>query len=141
MGVRFGDSLDDVQRRFPLGSSQTSPYGAPAYKIEDASSGSVEYQDVIYEFSERSGMQMVIAHFAPSANADVYQQLQTTLGAPTSTGATNEGATTVEAEWRLSDGSSVRFNGRMHRVVLLGKDGRSLEVDIHLREPELPSVS
>ncbi len=120
---------------------QTSPYGAPAYKVENVISGSIDYEDVVYEFAERSGMQMVIAHFAPSATADVYQQLQTTLGAPSSAGAAVEGAANVEASWQLPDGSSVLFSGPFHRVVLLGKDGASLAVDIRLRDLGEPMPS
>jgi hypothetical protein len=141
MGVRFGDSFDDVERRLPLGARETSPYGAPAYKVENVSSGSVEYQDVIFEFAEGAGMQMAIAHFAPSANADVLQQLQTTLGAPSSTGGSSEGTANVDAVWQLSDGSRVLFSGEFHRLALLGKEGKSLEVDIRLRDQAVPAPS
>jgi hypothetical protein len=141
MGVHFGDSLDEVERRDPKGSPQTSPYGAPAYMLENVSSGSIDYQDVVYEFSEKSGMQMVIAHFAPSAGADVYQQLQTTLGAPSSAGATTPDATSVEASWQLPDGGSVLFSGPSHRLVLIGKDGGSLKTDVRLRDMDVPVAS
>jgi hypothetical protein len=141
MGVHFGDSLDDVERRFPLGLTQTSPYGAPAYKLENVNSRSINYQDVTYEFAEASGMQMVFAHFAPSESADVYQQLQTTLGAPSSAGATSEGTASVEASWQLPDGGSVLFSGRSHRLALLGKDGGSLKTDVRLRDMDALAAS
>jgi len=35
MGVDFGDTFDEVERRFPTGLIQTSPYGAPAFKQEN----------------------------------------------------------------------------------------------------------
>jgi hypothetical protein len=54
MGVHFGDSLDKVERRDPKGSPRTSPYGAPAYILEDVNSGSIDDQDAVYEFSEKS---------------------------------------------------------------------------------------
>jgi hypothetical protein len=141
MGVRFGDSIAEVQRRFPLGSTQTSPHGAPAIRLEDVSSHAIAYQDVIYEFSETSGMQMVIAHFDPSQSGEVYQQLQSSLGAPATSGAVAEGAANLEASWPRSDGSGVFFSGPMHRVVVLGKDGGSLKVDIRLRDEQTPEVS
>jgi hypothetical protein len=141
MGVHFGDSRDDVERRFPVGIPQTSPYGAPAYMLEKVSSASIDYEDVIYEFAEGSGMQMVIAHFAPSQSADVYKQLQTTLGAPSSAGAPLEGAASVEASWQLPDGGSVLFSGPAHRLVLLGKAGGSLKPDIRLRDVGAPEAS
>jgi len=141
MGVDFGDTFDEVERRFPTGLIQTSPYGAPAFKLENVSSRSVEYHDVIYEFAQNSGMQMVIAHFEPSAGADVYQQLQHTLGAPSSAGAAIEGSASAEAAWRLSDGSRVLFSGPYHRLVLIGKDGGALETDIRLRDQYIPTVS
>ena len=141
MGVHFGDSPDDVERRFPSGSPQTSPYGAPAYQVENVTSGTVDYRDVVYEFAERAGMQMVIAHFAPSSTADVYKQLQDTLGAPTSAGAATNDAASVEASWQLPDGGSVLFSGPSHRLVLIGKDGGSLTPDIRLRDMEVPVPS
>jgi len=76
----------------------------------------------------------------PSASPDVYQQLQPTLGAPSSTGAAVEAATNAEASWQLADGSSVLFSGPFHRVVLLGKDGASLAVDIRLRDLGEPNA-
>ncbi len=142
MGISFGDSMDQVQRRFPTGLIQTSPYGAPAYKLENVSSRNIEYRDVIYEFEPHNGMQMVIAHFVPSASADLYQQLQSTLGVPVSTGAgIDEGSASAEATWRLPDGSRVLFNEPFHRLVLIGKDGGSLETDIRLRDQYIPIVS
>jgi hypothetical protein len=138
MGVHFGDSIEDVERRFPSGSPQTSPYGAPAYLAENVTSGTISYQDVIYEFAEPGGMQMVIAHFAPPSAADVYKQLQDTLGAPSSAGANVPDASSVEASWQMPDGGSVLFSGRAHRLVLIGKDGSSLKTDIRLRDLDVP---
>jgi hypothetical protein len=140
MGVNFGTSFDEVERRFPTGMIQTSPYGAPAFKLENVSSNNIEYQDVIYEFAEKSGMQMVIVHFAPSATADVYQRLQSNLGAPSPAGSETdaERPSSAEASWRLSDGSRVLFSGPHHRLVLIGKDGGALETDIHLRDQYIP---
>jgi hypothetical protein len=142
MGVHFGDPVDQVELRFPTGMIQTSPYGAPAFRLEDATSRNIEYQDVIYEFSPTSGMQLVIAHFVPSASADVFQQLQSTLGAPTSTGASStEGPVPADASWRLSDGTRVLFSRTYHRLLLIGKDGGALETDIRLRDQFIPGVS
>jgi len=142
IGIRFGDSIDHVERQFPTGLIQTSPYGAPAYKLENVSSGNIEYQDVIYEFQQNVGMQMVIAHFEPSAGTDLFQQLQTTLGPPVSASSGSEGsASGANAAWRLSDGSRVIFDGPFHRLVLIGKNGGSLETDIRLRDQFIPAVS
>jgi hypothetical protein len=101
----------------------------------------MEYQDVVFEFSDSAGMQLAIAHFASSAKADVYQQLEARLGAPSSIAASSEAAGNVEAAWQLSDGSKVLFSGQFHRLVLLGKEGRSLEVDIRLRDLDFPGES
>jgi hypothetical protein len=141
MGVHFGDSFDDVARRFPFGLRQTSPYGAPAYKLEKVNSRSIDYPNVTYEFAEGSGMQMVYAHFAASQSADVYQQLQTSLGAPSSADGTGEGPARVEASWQLPDGSSVFFSGPLHRLVLLGSGGGTLKPDIALRDKDLSEES
>ena len=134
MGVRFGDSLDDVERRFPLGLTQTSPYGAPAYKLENVNSASIDYQDVTYEFTDSAGMQLVFAHFVPSQSIDVYQELEKSLGAPSSASATLQEAARAEAMWHLPDGGSVLFSGPAHRLALVGKDGSSLKTDIRLRD-------
>ena len=141
MGVTFGDSFDDVERRFPTGLAQTSPYGAPALKLENVSAHGIEYQDVIYEFAGNAGMQLVIAHFTPSASEDLYQQLQGTLGAPNSSDANIDGSARAGASWKLSDGSRVLFDGSHHRLVLIGNNGASLETDIHLRDQFIPTVS
>jgi len=141
IGVRFGDSLFDVENRFPMGQPQTSPHGAAAIRLEDVSVQGIDYDDVIYEFSEASGMQMTIAHFAPSQSANVYQALQSSLGAPSSNGAVGDGAANVEASWQKADGSKVFFSGPRHRLVLLGKDGGALQVDIALRDAQTPMAS
>ncbi len=138
MGVKFGDSRDEVEHLFPIGFNQTSPYGAPAFKVEDVSAGSFDYQDVVYEFTDQSGMQMVIAHFPPSEGSEVYQQLESALGAPSSTGTIHEGVASLEASWKLPNGGRVQYSGPFHRVVLIGKEGASLEVDIRLRDLDAP---
>jgi hypothetical protein len=134
MGVHFGDTVDQVTRRFPDGLTQTSPYGAPAFKIENVNFRNIEYPTVTYEFGEGSGMQMVLAQFAPSEATDVYQQLQGSLGAPNATGVQPEAPAGSEASWHLSDGITVLYSAPLHRVVLIGKDGESLKADIPLRD-------
>lgn len=141
MGVRFGENAYDVERRFPDGAPETSPYGAPAYKIENVSLGTIDYQDVIFEFSEKSGMQLVIAHFTPSSSAEVYQQLQKTFGPPSSTGATDASdLSTVEASWKRDNGASAIFSGAFHRLTLIGPDGGALKTDVRLRDTDVPQV-
>jgi hypothetical protein len=135
MGVHFGEQLDEVANRYPSGALETSPYGARAYKLQNVSSGPVDYRDVIYEFGEKTGMQVAIAHFTPSSTAEAYQQLQSTLGPPTSTGGTNSSdISTVEADWELSNGASVLFSGPLRRLALIGPSGQGLKQDIHLRD-------
>lgn len=141
MGVHFGDTFEEVERRFPAGTPQTSPYGAPAYMLENVSSSSIDYQDVVYEFAEGAGMQMVVAHFVPSQSAAVYQQLQTTLGPPAGADKSGADAASAEASWQLPDGGSVMFSGPLHRLALIGKTGGPLKEDIRLRDTEVPSVS
>ena len=102
------------------------------------SAGSFDYQDVVYEFTDHSGMQMVIAHFPSSEGGEVYQQLESTLGAPTSSGTIHEGVASLEASWKLADGARVQYSGPFHRLVLVGKEGASLEVDVRLRDLDAP---
>ncbi len=123
-----------------MGLIQTSPYGAPAYKLENVTTRNIEYQDVIYEFSLASGMQLVIAHFIPSASADLYQQLQSDLGAPSSLTAPPDRPDRGEASWHLPSGTRVMYSGPYYRMVLIGKDGGELEADVRLRDQYVPAV-
>jgi len=141
LGVRFGEMYDEVQRRYPEGASETSPYGAPAYKLSDVRAGSIEYRVVIYEFTEDSGMQLVVAHFTSSSTGDVYQQFKNALGEPSSSGGTNTAdPTTVTASWNLAPGDTVTFNGPAHSLVMLGAKGEALKQDIELRETNAPEM-
>jgi hypothetical protein len=141
MGVRFGENTYDVERRFPDGAPETSPYGAPAYKIENVSLGAVDYQDVIFEFSEKSGMQLVVAHFTPSSSAEVYQKLRKNFGPPSSTGGINASdVSTVEASWKRDNGASATFSGPFHRLTLVGPDGAALKTDVRLRDTDVPQA-
>ncbi|HXN85331.1 MAG TPA: hypothetical protein VN867_04625 [Candidatus Binataceae bacterium] len=139
MGVNFGASLYDVEGKFPAGVTETSPYGAPAFRLENISSSATNYQDVIFEFAENSGMQMVIAHFPASSSAAVYQQLQNSFGPPSSSGGLNPSdASTVEASWQMVNGSAVLFSGPYHRLTIIGRDGGTLKPDIRLRDTDVP---
>jgi hypothetical protein len=134
LGVRFGDSIDDAMHRYPSGSVETSPYGAPAYRIENEQSGSVAYQNVVYEFND-AGMQLAIAHFTPASSSYVLQQLKQSLGEPTSSGGTDPAdASTMKVSWALTGGGSVDFSGPAHRLTLLGPRGDNLKQDVTLRE-------
>ena len=141
LGVHFGDRLDQLEARFPAGARETSPYGAPSYKLQKVSSGAVDYKDVIYEFDEKAGMQLVIAHFTPSSAAAAYQELQNTLGPPTSTGSINvSDISAVDATWQLGNSVSVNFNGAFNRLSLIGPSGTPLMKDIRLRDLAVPEV-
>lgn len=134
LGVRFGESLDDAMRQYPYGSQETSPYGAPAYRVDHQDAGTIEYQKVIYEFND-AGMQLAIAHFAPSSTADVLNQLTRSLGEPSSSGGTDPSdPSTVHASWVLPNGETVDFSGHAHRLTLIGQRGESLKEDVRLRE-------
>ena len=133
--------IQDVQRRYPQGASETSPYGAPAYKLSNISAGSVDYRTVIFEFTEDSGMQLVIAHFTPSSTGEVYQQFKSALGEPSSSGGTNAAdPSTVAASWQLAKGDMVSFNGPARSLVMLGAMGQELKQDIELRETNTPEM-
>src|SRR5262249_20718362 len=91
--------------------------------------------DVVYEFTEEGGMQMVIAHYAPSSAAEVFHQIVQSLGQPTS-GAVPDDADLahVEASWTLPGGGAVTFSGRNRRLTIMGPRGDTLRPDIRLRE-------
>lgn len=134
LGVRFGESLLDVQRRYPAGIAQTSPGGAPAYEIENASAGAIKYESVTYEFTAGGGMQLVLARFNPTWAADVYRQLEQSMGKPSkSNGVAADDASKLQASWQVPAGESVTFSGPAHSIVILGPSGESLQDDIRLR--------
>lgn len=134
LGVRFGDSIDSVMRRHPNGLQETSPFGAPAYRIDNQDAGTVVYKKVVYEFND-SGMQLAIARFSPADASDVLKQLTNSLGTPTSSGGTDvSDASTVHATWTMPGGETVDFSGPSHRLTLVGPRGSALEPDVQLRD-------
>ncbi len=134
LGVGFGESLDDAMRQYPNGSVETSPYGAPAYRLDHQDAGTVEYKKVIYEFND-AGMQLAIAHFTPSSAGDVLKQLTQSLGEPSSSGGTDPSdPSTVHASWAFPNGETVDFSGPAHRLTLIGPLGETLKQDVRLRE-------
>lgn len=133
LGVSFGESLESVEQRDPGGSQETSPYGAPAYRLENMNAGAVEYQSVIYEFTDHDGMQLVFATFAPSWSGDVFRQLQQILGAPLKTNGESD-PSKVQASWQGKAGEFLDYNGPSHCFAIVGPKGDSLRADIALRE-------
>lgn len=132
LGVRFGEALDAVQQRHPGGTQETSPYGSPAYRIGNINAGAIEYQSVIYEFTDRDGMQLVYATFAPSWSGDVYRQLEQTLGTPIKTNGASD-PSKVEASWNGKTGEFLTYLGPEHCLAIVGPKGETLRADVALR--------
>jgi hypothetical protein len=132
LGVKFGRSLAEVQKLHPLGSTETSPYGADAFRLTDAVAGEAKYDSVIYEFAPRHGMQMVLVRFAPESRDLIFDGLRKTLGAPDKATATDT-AEGPSATWKATNGASAEFDGPNHWFILVGPYGKPLEVDISLR--------
>lgn len=135
LGVNFGEDLADVQEKFPDGEVETSPYGAPAYRIVNQRVGPVLYRSVVYEFADGSGMQLVYAKFSSDSAGEMFRSLRHRLGPPATIrrGLAHE---RVTASWVLSGGETVTYNGKADRLVILGPKGSSLKADIGLREQE-----
>lgn len=133
LGVEFGEPLEAVQRRYPDGTLETSPFGAPAYRLQNMSAGAVDYQSVIYEFTDKNGMQLVYATFAPSWSGDVYRQLQQILGTPLKTNGETD-PSRVEASWQGKGGALLSYDGPEHCLAIVGPNGNPLRADIALRE-------
>ncbi len=133
LGVSFGESLETVQRRYPEGTQETSPFGAPAYRLQNMNAGAVEYQSVVYEFSESNGMQLVFATFAPSWSGDVFRQLQQILGTPLKTNGETD-PSRVKASWQGKSGEFLTYDGPGHCFAIVGPKGDSLRADVALRE-------
>src|ERR1700691_5771997 len=102
LDVRFGDSLYRVQNRFPNGSIETAPYGADTYRINDIEVDSIRYQQVKYEFTSYSGMQLVMAWFTPDSCDLALAKLIAAVGAPSDQKSVQgSSAAKTQAMWQL----------------------------------------
>jgi|YelNatPaOPRAMG01_1025707.scaffolds.fasta_scaffold25289_4 hypothetical protein len=135
LGVSFGESLDDVHEKYPTGREETSPYGAPAYRIDEVSAGNVRYNSVVYEFADGAGMQLVYARFAPGSADYLLKELKGALGEPVSMrSALGKAHDSVEATWLLPEGELVKYDSELDRLAILGPRGEGLREDIRLRD-------
>jgi hypothetical protein len=127
LGVRFGDSLYHVQTRFPAGFMRTGPSGQDAYRIDNIEVDNIRYQQVEYEFTTLSGMQMVQAWFTPESGAAVYSKLVQAVGEPNrkTPGAAQNG----ESYWNLPHEQRAIFDGPKRFVAVLGPGGNPLKHD------------
>lgn len=137
MGVSFGEELADVQQKYPMGTVETSPYGAPAYKLVNQRAGSVLYNSILYEFAHGSGMQLAYATFSRDSRRAMFDDLRHHLGPPSSISrGTGDEHGPATASWILPSGEMVAYNREADRLVILGPKGSSLKADIRLREKE-----
>ncbi|MGH7934667.1 MAG: hypothetical protein ACREQN_16110 [Candidatus Binataceae bacterium] len=134
-GVSFGDSYYDVRTRFPGAQPQTSPYGAEALLLSNIGDAGVHYDSVVYEFTYRGGMQLVMARFSASSTATLYNELLQAFGRPGEGGATaSMPPCKSHLQWQFRGGETVSFNGPERRLILLGPGGKPLKQDVELRE-------
>jgi hypothetical protein len=130
LDVRFGDSMYRVQNRFPNGSVETAPYGADTYRINNIEVDSIRYQQVKYEFTSYSGMQLVMAWFTPESSGKVLEKLISAVGQPSEqTTAKGTAAADIQAIWRLPHGERVIYDGPKRFVAVLGPGGGPLKQD------------
>jgi hypothetical protein len=131
LDVRFGDSLYRVQTRFPSGAMETAPYGADTYRINNIEVDSVRYEQVKYEFTTYSGMQLVMAWFTPESSGKVLEKLVQAVGAPTQQNSSKGSAPAdTEASWQLPHGERIIYDGPKRFVAVLGPGGGPLKHDI-----------
>lgn len=130
LDVRFGDSLYRVQNRFPNGTVETAPYGADTYRINNIEVDGIRYQQVKYEFTSYSGMQLVMAWFTPDSSGTVLEKLVTAVGPPTEQNSAKGSAPSdTQAVWRLPHGERVVYDGPKRFVAVLGPGGGPLKQD------------
>lgn len=134
LGVRFGDSLSHVQLTMPIGQVQSAPYGADAYCIDKYAVDSIVWERVIFEFTDRTGMQLVIARFSASSGDAVYESLQKSLGPPTRTHRSGSIPAGLDAMWELPHGERASFDGPNRLVAVVGPAGGPLRQDIELAQ-------
>src|SRR5258708_12643862 len=75
LDVRFGDSLYRVQNRFPNGSLETAPYAADTYRINNIEVDGIRYQQVKYEFTTYSVIQLFMPSFTPISSVTLLENL------------------------------------------------------------------
>jgi hypothetical protein len=130
LDVRFGDSLYRVQNRFPNGTVETAPYGADTYRINNIEVDGIRYQQVKYEFTSYSGMQLVMAWFTPDSSGAVLEKLIAAVGPPTEQDSAKGSAPSdTQAAWRLPHGERVVYDGPKRFVAVLGPGGGPLKQD------------
>jgi hypothetical protein len=130
LDVRFGDSLYRVRNRFPNGTLETAPYGADTYRINNIEVDGVRYQQVKYEFTTYSGMQLVMAWFAPDSSGKVLEKLVAAVGQPTEQNTAKGSAPSdTQASWQLPHGERVVYDGPKRFVAVLGPGGGPLKKD------------
>jgi hypothetical protein len=132
LGVRFGTSLAQAQNLYPLGSAETSPYGADAYRLSGVGFGEANYESVAYEFTPTHGMQLVVARFSPESGDPILSELKKSLGTPVESGASDSPRSV--ATWAAPNGVTVTFDGPNRWLVLIGPYGTALEPDVKLRQ-------
>lgn len=136
MDVPFGRTLPQAEMVHPLGSRETSPYGADAYTLTNVDAGGVKYESVTYEFTSDHGMQIVLARFAPGYDGPILEQLRKTLGPPDKSDGSASGQN--QATWNTASGVRVSLDASARRLILIGPYGKPLEPDIALREQADP---
>jgi hypothetical protein len=130
LDVRFGDSLYRVQNRFPNGTVETAPYGADTYRINNIEVDGIRYQQVKYEFTTYSGMQLVMAWFTLDSSGAVLEKLVAAVGPPTEQNSAKGSAPSdTQAVWRLPHGERVVYDGPKRFVAVLGPGGGPLKQD------------
>lgn len=130
LGVRFGDSIYRVQNRFPNGSLETAPYGADTYRLNNIEVDSIRYQQIKYEFTTYSGMQLVMAWFTPDSSGKVLEKLVAAVGPPSEqSSAKGSAPADTQAVWRLPHGERVIYDGPKRFVAVLGPGGGPLKQD------------
>jgi hypothetical protein len=133
LGVKFGERLDDVQREFPNGVRETSPQGAPSYRVDNLALGNIRYRSVIYEFTDTDGMELAFGYFDPAEDAVVLSQTEQILGPPDKVARIDPvDASQPDASWTTRNGS-VTLSTQKHRIVMLSSQGAVLADDIKLR--------
>lgn len=130
LDVRFGDSLYRVQTRFPSGAMETAPYGADTYRINNIEVDSIRYEQVKYEFTTYSGMQLVMAWFTPDSSGKVLEKLVQAVGPPSAQDSSKGSAPAdTQAVWQLPHGERAIYDGPKRFVAVLGPGGGPLKQD------------
>lgn len=137
-GVALGDGAGRVEERYPNGSVEVSPFGIKSYRVRDCTADGIRYSEIVYEFPDDEGLQVIYARFEDSNLNQGFERWKAALRATGQCqGCSSGDVRGIRATWHTADGGKVLFNGRLRRLAIMGPHAIGLEPEIGLRDESI----